>query len=92
MARGGCCLNQVLTYNLAGVAVGLYLNRVLTYNLAGVAVGLLNRALTYKLAGVAIGHFTFGLYLERFRDFFLVNRALTYNFSRGGLVSNPLQG
>ena len=87
----GLYLNRVLTYNLAGGAVGL-LNRALTYNLAGVAVGLLNRALTYNLAGVAIGHFTFGLYLERFRDFFLVNRALTYNFSRGGLVSNPLQG
>ena len=87
----GLYLNRALTYNFS--RGGYRLNRVLTYNLAGVAVGLyLNRVLTYNLAGVAIGHFTFGLYLERFRDFFLVNRALTYNFSRGGLVSNPLQG
>ena len=66
------------------MGVGLCLNRVLTYNLAGVAVGLLNRALTYNLAGVAIGHFTFGLYLERFRDFFLVNRVLRYNLAGVG--------
>ena len=38
IAVGGYHLNRVLTYNLAGVAVGLYLNRILTYNFAGVAV------------------------------------------------------